>query len=300
MRGEHYLAAGASPFHALYAALGATTGEFHHETCPTEEAWPTRSSALPRSSWAVRGRRKPSTPRGRRCSWGSSSRRCPPRRGGVHPPGKVEGLPAGVIPRRESFGRSSITCSSSNRRARDRRVSERAGSAPRDGERLCPYARDLLDPLRREGRGVLLWAVTARGRHGRRGRCARGSPCRFRTSTDRRTPRRGGRAPRGARRPQELGGSLAPWGTCPGSLRACAGPVGSEDLGALRDTWRRLPAIARALGSPPPRCCEGVRGGGPSEAVGLNSGALATSPGRVQGRRRLPPGLRHRWTSYTL
>jgi DNA mismatch repair protein MutS len=285
-RGNNYLAAVRFAVPCAYAALDATTGEFHHETCPTEEALADALFRIsPAEFVALEGEEKPSTPRGRRLLEGKLlTTLSPAAAGAFDPPGKVEGLPppghpaAGVVRAilyylhvHQPAALSEIG-----------RVSERAGERYLAMDETAVRTLEIFSTLSGERKGSLLWAVD-RTRTPMGARALRAWLSMPLQDVDRIGERPDAvgellEAP-GVRR--ELGGRLGSMGDLPRlASRLAQDRSGPRDLGALRDNLEALPAIARALGEPASPLLRRVlsRLGDHSEAVGRISGALADEP----------------------
>lgn len=282
-RGNNYLAAVrfAAPF--AYAALDATTGEFHHETCPTEEALADALFRItPAEFVALEGEGKPSTPRGKRLIEGKLlTELSPAAAGSFEPPGRMENVPppghpaAGVVRAilyylhvHQPAALSEIT-----------RVSERAGVRYLAMDETAVRTLEIFSTLSGERKGSLLWAVD-RTRTPMGARLIRSWLAMPLQDVDRIGERHDAVGElleaHGIRK--ELASRLDSMGDLPRlASRLAQDRSGPRDVGALKDNLAALPALREALGEPASPLLRGVleRLGDHSEAAGLISGALA-------------------------
>ena len=282
-RGNNFLAAVrfAPPF--AYAALDATTGEFHHETCGTEEALADALFRLsPAEFVALEGEGTPSTPRGKRLVEGKLlSMLSPSAAGSFDPPGRIEGIPAqghpaaGVVRAilyylhvHQPAALSEIA-----------RVSERVGERYLAMDETAVRTLEIFSTLSGERRGSLIWAVD-RTRTPMGARALRSWLAVPLQDIDRIGERHDAVGElleaHGVRK--ELAGRLDSMGDLPRlASRLAQDRSGPRDVGALRDNLALIPALKGALGEPGASLLRDVRErlGDHSEAAERISRSLA-------------------------
>ena len=282
-RGNNFLAAVrfVPPF--AYAALDATTGEFHHETCATEEALADALFRLsPAEFVALEGEGTPSTSRGKRLVEGKLlTMLSPSAAGSFDPPGRIEGVPAqghpaaGVVRAilyylhvHQPAALSEIA-----------RVSERVGERYLAMDETAVRTLEIFSTLSGERKGGLLWAVD-RTRTPMGARALRSWLAMPLQDIDRIGERHDAVGElleaHGVRK--ELAGRLDSMGDLPRlASRLAQDRSGPRDVGALRDNLALIPALKGALGEPGAPLLRDVRDrlGDHSEAAERISRSLA-------------------------
>ncbi|MEW6719605.1 MAG: DNA mismatch repair protein MutS [Thermodesulfobacteriota bacterium] len=282
-RGNNFLAAVrfAPPF--AYAALDATTGEFHHESCATEEALADALFRLgPMEFVALEGEETPSTPRGKRLIEGKLlTTLSPSAAASFAPPMPVDGIPpdghpaAGVVRAVLYY----LHVHQPAALAEIARVSEREGKRYLAMDETAVRTLEIFSTLSGERKGSLLWAVdrtrTPMGARELRSRLA--APLQDVAEIGERHEAVGELLEaQGIRK--ELAARLDAMGDLSRlASRLAQDRSGPRDVGALRDNLASLPALKAALGEPAAALLKGVRErlGDHSDAADRISAALA-------------------------
>ncbi len=282
-RGNNFLAAVRFVPPYAYAALDATTGEFHHETCGTEDALADALFRLsPVEFIALEGEDVPPTSRLKRLIEGKLlTSLSPAAAGSFDPPGPVDGMPAADHPAASAV-RAVLYYLHVHQPAA---LSEIAGVSERVVGRYLAMDEtavrtlELFCTLSGERKGSLLWAVD-RTRTPMGARALRA----WLSMPLQDIVRIGERhdaveellEAHGTR--EELAGRLGSMGDLSRlASRLAQDRSGPRDVGALRDNLAALPALRGALGEPCSGLLRGVRErlGDRSGAVELISRALA-------------------------
>ncbi len=282
-RGNNYLAAVrfSPPF--AYAALDATTGEFHHETCDTEDALADALFRLsPAEFIALEGECEPRAPRGKRLIEGKLLTLLSPSAAGTfEPPSPVEGIPAADHPAagvvraalyylhlHQPAALSEIT-----------RVAERAEGRYLAMDETAVRTLEIFSTMSGERKGSLLWAVdrtrTPMGARALRSWLA--APLIDAARIGERHDAVGELLEAHGMR-KELAGRLDAMGDLSRlASRLAQDRSGPREVAALRDNLEALPALKETLGEPFAERLREVRGrlGDHSAAAEEISRALA-------------------------
>jgi DNA mismatch repair protein MutS len=264
-RGNNFLAAVrfVPPF--AYAALDATTGEFHFETCPTEEALVDALFRIsPAEFVALEGEGAPATARGKRLIGGklltslspsaAESFEVPERIGGVpeagHPAGGVVRAILRYLHVHQPAALAEVT-----------RVVERVGERYLAMDETAVRTLEIFSTLSGERKGSLLWAVdrTRTPMGARALRSWLGAPLQDIDRIGERHDAVGELLEaHGVRK--GLAERLDSMGDLPRlATRLAQDRSGPRDIGALRDNLAALPGLSEALGEPASALLRGVR-----------------------------------------
>jgi DNA mismatch repair protein MutS len=285
-RGANYLAAVRFRPPYAYAALDATTGEFFHETCETEEML---SDALfriaPAEFVALEGEGSPQTVRGKRLVDGKLLTLLSPGPAlAFLPPASIEGMPAqdhpacGVVRAalhylhlHQPAALQEIT-----------RVSEREGRRHLAMDETASRTLEIFATLSGERKGSLLWAVdrTRTPMGARMLKAWLAAPLLDVARIGDRHDAVGELLEAHAAR-KALSPLLDGMGDLPRlASRLAQDRSGPRDVAALRDSLAQIPAIRDALGAPYSKLLSAVRDrlGDHREAAGKIASALSDDP----------------------
>jgi DNA mismatch repair protein MutS len=255
-RGNNFLAAVrfAPPF--AYAALDATTGEFHHETCDTEDALADALFRLsPAEFIALEGEGAPSTPRGKRLIEGKLLTLLSPSVAGSFAPlSAIEGIPAADHPAagvvraalyylhlHQPSALSEIT-----------RIAERVEGRYLAMDETAVRTLEIFSTMSGERKGSLLWAVdrTRTPMGARALRSWLGAPLIDAGRIGERHDAVGELLEAHGTR-KELAGRLDAMGDLSRlASRLAQDRSGPREVAALRDNLEALPALKETLGEP--------------------------------------------------
>ncbi len=282
-RGNNFLAAVrfAPPF--AYAALDATTGEFFHETCGSEEALADALFRLsPAEFVAIEGQEAPTTARGKRLIEGKLLTQVSSSAAAAFlPPLPVDGIPAQDHPAGEIV-RAALYYLHMHQPAalaEIARVTEREGRRYLAMDETAVRTLEIFSTMSGERKGSLLWAVdrtrTPMGARALRAWLA--APLLDVGRIGERHDAVGELLEAHAVR-KELGARLDEMGDLSRlASRLAQDRSGPRDVGALRDSLRALPRVKESLGEPYTALLQAVRDrlGDHSEAADRITRALA-------------------------
>ena len=284
-RGNNFLAAVRfrSPF--AYAALDATTGEFHYEACDSEEALADALFRLsPAEFVALEGEGTPMTGRGKRLIDGKLlSSLSPSTAFSFDPPGRIEGIPPAGHPA-EGVVRAALYYLHVHQPAalsEITRMTERKGERYLAMDETAVRTLEVFSTLSGERKGSLLWAVdrtrTPMGARSLRSWIA--APLQDIGRIEERLEAVAELLEAHLLR-KELAARLDTMGDLPRlASRLAQDRSGPRDIAALRDNLAALPALKEALLDPAARLLRDVRDrlGDHSDAVGRVTDTLGDS-----------------------